>query len=110
MHVVADLSAQVVRHKVIFNSRVRLHNVAALAANVHVVDIGVFSHIFAVDFCWPWFDGKDVRAVLESASVLVGVHGKREEGLGRIRSDANCTQQVVSSMSATDTVVPRKAF
>ena len=61
----------------ITTGRVRLHDVAALAAHVDVVDFGGGGDAGGLGD-----DREDVRAVLEGAPVLVGVDGELQLGVG----------------------------
>mmetsp|Transcript_75070 Transcript_75070/g.217902 ORF Transcript_75070/g.217902 Transcript_75070/m.217902 type:complete len:1001 (+) Transcript_75070:1680-4682(+) len=69
VHVVAHVHLQVVRHEVVLNSGVHLHNVPAPATNVKVDDPGVAHHAVR-----PLLDDEHVGAVLEGSAELGCVH------------------------------------
>mmetsp|Transcript_18139 Transcript_18139/g.70120 ORF Transcript_18139/g.70120 Transcript_18139/m.70120 type:complete len:514 (-) Transcript_18139:307-1848(-) len=66
--VIAHTGVEEVGDKVVLDGGVDLHDVAALAADVHVVDLGV-----VVDPAGTVANVEDMRAVLERAAILVGV-------------------------------------
>lgn len=71
VNVVASRNVQAIRNKVVLHSGIDLDDVSALSANVQVPDRGV-----VVNVVRALADFKHVRAVLESASVLVGVESE----------------------------------
>mmetsp|Transcript_14683 Transcript_14683/g.44114 ORF Transcript_14683/g.44114 Transcript_14683/m.44114 type:complete len:704 (-) Transcript_14683:218-2329(-) len=91
VEVLAGLAHDLVRHEVVLHRGVRLHDVAALAAAVHVDDHlvghalgdGGGVQVRVRRRCGPrsLLDGEGVAAVLEGARVLVRVQRQRQETL-----------------------------
>jgi hypothetical protein len=71
MNVIARLDVEILGHKVVLGGRIRLHNVAALSANIQIEDAARSVHAARTRANF-----KRVRAVLERATRLRRVEGQ----------------------------------